>query len=244
MNDLRYHTGPGPAADPFGGAFTGRRVLLTGQTGFKGGWLAMWLDRLGAETRAVALPPDTQPALYHLARIDTLCDSRFADINAPRDLARAVAGFRPDLIIHMAAQAIVRDGYDRPAETFATNVVGTANVLAGELGIPTDLGGACRLLAGEHRLARIDAMEVAGKHYDTQLGVGLDVERLLAHETGGKARIGVLVAGQAGAGHLEQLGRQRRRRQRVGVADAGDEVLVVRGARRLGGHDGGRWGER
>ena len=129
MNDLRHHTGPGPAADPFGGAFTGRRVLLTGQTGFKGGWLAMWLDRLGAETRAVALPPDTQPALYHLARSDTLCDSRFADINTPRDLARAVAGFRPDLIIHMAAQAIVRDGYDRPAETFATNVVGTANVL-------------------------------------------------------------------------------------------------------------------
>lgn len=128
MNGRRHDTGSGPEG-PFGESFLGRRVLLTGQTGFKGGWLAMWLDRLGAETRAVALPPDTQPALYHLARIDTLCDSRFADINAPLDLARAVAGFRPDLIIHMAAQAIVRDGYDRPAETFATNVVGTANVL-------------------------------------------------------------------------------------------------------------------
>lgn len=134
MNDPRHGTGFAaglPVADPagFGPAFLGRRVLLTGQTGFKGGWLAIWLDMLGADTLAVALPPDTDPSLYRAARIDTLCDSRFADINAPRDLAAAVAGFRPELIIHMAAQAIVRDGYDRPAETFATNVVGTANVL-------------------------------------------------------------------------------------------------------------------
>lgn len=134
MNDPRHDTGFSaglPAAEPsgFGPAYLGRRVLLTGQTGFKGGWLAMWLDMLGAETRAVALPPDTDPSLYRAARIDTLCDSRFADINAPRELARAVGDFRPELIIHMAAQAIVRDGYDRPAETFATNVTGTANVL-------------------------------------------------------------------------------------------------------------------
>lgn len=134
MNGPQHVTGLSaglPAADPsgFGPAYLGRRVLLTGHTGFKGGWLAMWLDMLGAETLAVALPPETDPSLYRAARIDTLCDSRFADINAPRELAAAVAGFRPELIIHMAAQAIVRDGYDRPAETFATNVVGTANVL-------------------------------------------------------------------------------------------------------------------
>lgn len=134
MNEPRHDSFSGGSmvgADPaaFGPAYLGRRVLLTGQTGFKGGWLAMWLDMLGAEVRAVALPPETDPSLYRAARIDTLCDSRFADINAPRELGKAVAGFRPELIIHMAAQAIVRDGYDRPAETFATNVVGTANVL-------------------------------------------------------------------------------------------------------------------
>lgn len=113
----------------FGGAYAGRKVLLTGQTGFKGGWLALWLERLGAEVRGVALPPETDPALYHCAGVEHRIDSRFADINDARALDEAVADFRPDLIIHMAAQAIVRDGYDCPVGTFTTNVVGTANVL-------------------------------------------------------------------------------------------------------------------
>lgn len=109
--------------------FAGRRVLLTGQTGFKGGWLALWLSQLGATVRAVALAPQTEPALYDLARVADHCDSRLADINDARALEAATAGFAPELVIHMAAQAIVRDGYADPAGTFATNVVGTANVL-------------------------------------------------------------------------------------------------------------------
>ncbi|NHF73031.1 CDP-glucose 4,6-dehydratase [Paracoccus xiamenensis] len=117
------------AQDPFGGVFAGRRVLLTGHSGFKGGWLTMWLDRLGAQVRGVSLAPATDPALFDLARVDRSCDSRFADINDPAALADEIAGFDPDLIVHMAAQAIVRDSYDFPVQTFATNVMGTANVL-------------------------------------------------------------------------------------------------------------------
>ena len=117
------------SGDPFGGVFAGRRVLLTGHTGFKGGWLALWLDRLGAQVRGVSLAPATDPALFDLAAVATSCDSRLADINDPAALAQATAGFDPDLVIHMAAQAIVRDSYDAPVQTFATNVIGTANVL-------------------------------------------------------------------------------------------------------------------
>ena len=117
------------AGDPFGGVFAGRRVLLTGHSGFKGSWLTLWLDRLGAQVRGVSLAPATDPTLYDLARVDRSCDSRFADINNPVALAEEVAGFDPELIIHMAAQAIVRDSYDFPVPTFATNVMGTANVL-------------------------------------------------------------------------------------------------------------------
>lgn len=113
----------------FGNAFAGRRVLLTGHSGFKGGWLALWLDRLGAQVRGISLPPPTQPALFDLAGVGGACDSRFADINDPAALADAAAGFVPELVIHMAAQAIVRDSYDQPVLTFATNVTGTVNVL-------------------------------------------------------------------------------------------------------------------
>ena len=118
-----------PGRDPFNGAFLGRRILLTGHTGFKGGWLTLWLDRLGAKLRGISLPPETQPALFDLARIGGACDSRYADINDAAALTEAAQDFAPELVIHMAAQAIVRDSYDMPVQTFATNVTGTANVL-------------------------------------------------------------------------------------------------------------------
>lgn len=121
---------PDPAGPrPFGGALAGARILLTGHTGFKGSWLTLWLDHLGAEVRGIALAPDNRDALYTVAGVEAHCDSRLADINDPQALDAAAQGFRPDIVIHMAAQAIVRDGYSDPAGTFATNVVGTANVL-------------------------------------------------------------------------------------------------------------------
>lgn len=127
MTDQRFDTGFRDAA-PLAG-YAGRRVLLTGQTGFKGGWLALWLARMGATVRAVALAPQTEPSLFKVAHVAGGCDSRFADINDRAALDAAAADFTPELVIHMAAQAIVRDGYTDPAGTFTTNVVGTANVL-------------------------------------------------------------------------------------------------------------------
>jgi CDP-glucose 4,6-dehydratase len=107
----------------------GRRVLLTGHTGFKGGWLALWLHRLGAQVTGMALPPAGEPNLYALARIGGLCDSHFIDIRDAQAVADRVRRSEPEIVFHLAAQALVRAGYDDPLATYATNVVGTAHVL-------------------------------------------------------------------------------------------------------------------
>jgi CDP-glucose 4,6-dehydratase len=108
---------------------SGRRVLVTGHSGFKGGWLCLWLESLGAEVVGISLPPPTDPSFYDLAGIGSVIDSRFADIRDAAALAEAAAGFDAELVFHMAAQPIVRLSYESPADTFATNVTGTANVL-------------------------------------------------------------------------------------------------------------------
>ncbi|SFJ04322.1 CDP-glucose 4,6-dehydratase [Sphingomonas sp. NFR04] len=112
-------------------AFAGRRILLTGHSGFKGGWLALWLRRLGADITAVALPPigDGRPSFFDAAGIETLVDHRVADIRDQAGFDAAVADCDPELVVHMAAQALVRQSYAEPVETFATNVTGTAIVL-------------------------------------------------------------------------------------------------------------------
>ncbi|HAF42892.1 MAG TPA: CDP-glucose 4,6-dehydratase [Sphingobium sp.] len=105
-------------------------MLLTGHTGFKGGWLALWLRRLGADTTAVALPPcDRGPSLFNAIGVDGLVDHRLCDIRDEAAFLRTVEDVNPDLVIHMAAQALVRPSYVSPIETFQTNVVGTAVVL-------------------------------------------------------------------------------------------------------------------
>ena len=113
-----------------GRALAGRHILLTGHTGFKGGWLALWLRRLGADITAVALPPgDGQPSLFDALDVTSLVSHRIADIRSAEQFDAAVAGLDPDLVIHMAAQSLVRRSYADPVETFHTNVVGTAIVL-------------------------------------------------------------------------------------------------------------------
>ena len=107
----------------------GRRVLLTGHTGFKGAWLALWLHRLGARVCGIGLSPETTPNLFSLVGIDVLVDSRITDIRDASALATLVNEFKPEIVIHMAAQALVRKSYREPLVTFETNVQGTANLL-------------------------------------------------------------------------------------------------------------------
>ena len=109
--------------------WAGKRVLLTGHTGFKGGWAAIWLSRMGARVTGLALPPDQQPSLFELAGIDRRIGSRFADLRRPEQLADAMAGDTFDLVLHMAAQPIVRTSVEDPIGTFETNVMGTAHLL-------------------------------------------------------------------------------------------------------------------
>ena len=107
----------------------GKRVLLTGHTGFKGGWLALWLKSLGAQVTGVALAPNTEPSLFELARVADGMASRFADIRDAAALSAIVQAGRPEIVLHLAAQALVRASYRAPLETFASNVMGTAHVL-------------------------------------------------------------------------------------------------------------------
>ena len=107
----------------------GRRVLLTGQTGFKGAWLALWLERLGAEVSAFALAPEPGPNLFGAARVAESCESRIQDLRDATGVAREVRRTRPQIVLHLAAQALVRRSMAMPAETFATNLLGTINLL-------------------------------------------------------------------------------------------------------------------
>ncbi len=106
----------------------GRKVFLTGHTGFKGAWLSLWLHRLGAEVTGYALEPPTNPSLYDLCRIDALTRSTISDIRDGGKLSGSMSASRPEIVIHMAAQPLVRESYRDPVETYSTNVMGTVNL--------------------------------------------------------------------------------------------------------------------
>ncbi len=107
----------------------GKRVFLTGHTGFKGSWLSLWLQTLGAEVCGLALAPAGEPNLFTVARVGDGMSSVIADIRDADAVRDAMSAFRPDIVIHAAAQALVRLSYSAPVETYATNVMGTVHVL-------------------------------------------------------------------------------------------------------------------
>src|ERR1051326_564968 len=113
----------------FNGFYQGKRVLVTGHPGFKGGWLSLWLNEVGANVSGLSLPPPTHPNLHEIIKRDTFATELKCDIRQPRDLTAALKKLQPQVIFHLAAQPIVRLSYAEPLETFQTNAVGTANLM-------------------------------------------------------------------------------------------------------------------
>lgn len=114
-----------------GSPWAGRRVLVTGHTGFKGGWLSLWLHALGAEVTGFALPAPTNPSFFDQVRLDELVTHVEGDVRDLDAVAAVVRDARPEVVFHLAAQPLVRMSYAEPVETYATNVMGTVNLLEG-----------------------------------------------------------------------------------------------------------------
>lgn len=127
--DKTLNNPPLHAVPADGGTWAGRRVLITGHSGFKGSWLSLWLNAMGADVTGFALPPPTSPSLFARARLDEVVHHIEGDV---RDLAAVRAAMetaRPEIVFHLAAQPIVRLSYEQPVETIATNLMGTTHVL-------------------------------------------------------------------------------------------------------------------
>ena len=111
------------------GFWIGKKVFLTGHTGFKGSWLSLWLQSMGSVVKGFSLQAPTSPALYQVAKVQKSMESEIGDIRQLDALQKSMVTFNPDVLIHMAAQPLVRLSYTNPVETYSTNVMGTVNVL-------------------------------------------------------------------------------------------------------------------
>ncbi|MFL5322271.1 MAG: CDP-glucose 4,6-dehydratase [Myxococcaceae bacterium] len=110
-------------------SLSGKRVLLTGHTGFKGAWLSLWLERIGAKVTGFALPPDQREGIFTAASVQKSAEHVEGDVRSLDSVKKAFDASKPDVVFHLAAQSLVRLSYDKPLETLETNVTGTANVL-------------------------------------------------------------------------------------------------------------------
>ncbi|MDA8747181.1 CDP-glucose 4,6-dehydratase [Litoreibacter sp.] len=115
--------------------WTGKRVLITGHTGFKGAWLSYWLTQLGADVAGMALAPDTTPALFDQLELAKTLDHMIGDIRDPDLVARRVTDTQPDIVFHLAAQPLVLASYEQPLETWQTNVMGSLHVMQALRGV-------------------------------------------------------------------------------------------------------------
>jgi len=122
---------------PYSDFWRGKRVLLTGHTGFKGGWLALMLQELGAQVTGIALAPSTSPNLFELARVSEGMTSHFCDVREAPALAARVRATQPEVVFHLAAQPLVRAAYRDPLATYATNVMDSAHLLDALRGLPS-----------------------------------------------------------------------------------------------------------
>ena len=107
----------------------GKRVFVTGHTGFKGSWLSLWLQLMGAEVKGFSLTPPTQPALFEVAKVGDNMQTEIGDIRNLQQLSQSIRAFNPDVLLHLAAQPLVRLSYKEPVDTYSTNIMGTVNVL-------------------------------------------------------------------------------------------------------------------
>ncbi len=127
----------------FEAGLAGKKILVTGHTGFTGGWTCLWLNAIGVKVAGYALPPDTQPSLYTSAHLADIVHANIGDICDYDNLESVIREFQPELILHLAAQPLVRKSYREPLSTFLTNAQGTANVLEASRQVPSVKGVLC-----------------------------------------------------------------------------------------------------